>query len=266
MLAVRPRLLLLAALAGVAGVVLVVALSRDTAPSTPANVPAAQTESTTTHRVPAAATTASTPAASTATAPTATATAPTLDDVMAPAAPTATLLEGIGADDAVVVAESVNALVARSAASALPALVEQNVIARPKAAPSIIYGMGRLAAVADPEDRDAAVERLLQLMAEEKRRGAQESQGNLLQIYEALGDSGAPSAIAPLERELLDASVPTAPKVVIVHALVALRAVQARGTLETLAAQLARSTETGLEGELRRELLAVIKQALVQLS
>ena len=176
------------------------------------------------------------------------------------------MIAGIGAEDAVIVAESVNALVARAAVSALPPLVEQNVIGRPKAAPSIIYGMGRLAAVAEPDARDAAVNRLLQLMAEEKRRGAQESQGNLLTIYEALGDSGAPSAIAPLERELLDASVPTAPKVVIVHALVALQASQARGTLEQLAAQLARSTETGLEGELRRELLTVIKQALVQLS
>lgn len=268
MLAVRPRLLLMAALAGAAGLVGVIALSRDPAPSTPANRPVTTppTDSISPRHVPpAAATTAASNQAATRTV-SAAAKPPTLDDVLAPSAPTATLIAGIDAPDAVIVAESVNALVARAAVSALPALIAQNIVARPKAAPSILYGIGRLAAVAEPDARDAAVDRLVALMAEEKRRAAQESQGNLLQIYEALGDSGAPSAIAPLERELLDASVPTAPKVVIVNALVALHAVQSRGTLEQLAAQLTASTATGLEGELRRELLTVIQQALVQLS
>ena len=81
---------------------------------------------------------------------------------------------------------------------------------------------------ADPRRRLPAVDRLLALLAAEKQRGAQESLGNMIQIYEALGDTGDARAIAPLERELLDASVPTAPKVVIVQSLVALRAVDAR--------------------------------------
>lgn len=194
--------------------------------------------------------------------------APTLDDILAPDAATDTLLSALGADDPIMVGEAVNALVARSATESLSALVAQDVVARPKAAPSILYGLGRLAAKAELEDRDAAVDRLLALMAQEKLRGAQESGGNLLQIYEALGDAGDPRAIAPLERELLDPTVGTAPKVVVVGALVALHAYESRPSLEQVATQLATASviDTGFEAELRRDLLAVIREALVQLS
>lgn len=181
-------------------------------------------------------------------------------------ATTDVLVAGLDSEDPVVVAEAANALVGRGAIDVLPVLVDANVIARPKAAPSLIYAMGKLAAKAAPAERTATVDRLLALMAEEKQRGAQESQGNLLQIYEALGDSGDARAIAALERELLDPSVPTAPKVVVVQALVALRATSSRPTLEKVAAQLASTTATGFEADLQRDLLAVIREALVQLS
>jgi hypothetical protein len=265
MTAVRPRLRVFVALAG-AGAMVVVWLIRGSAvPSTRADPSAKPPQSASVGHAPEG-TNPTRPALVAATRANAAATPPVLDDVLAPGAPTEILIGGVDSADPIIVAESVNALVARAIVSALPGLVMQDVLGRPKAALSIIYGMGRLAAVADPEGRDAAVDRLLSLMSEEKRRGAPESPGNLLQIYEALGDTGEARAIAPLEREVLDATVPTAPKVVIVHALVALHAKGARGTLEQLAAQLAMSTETGLEGELRRELLTVIKQALVQLS
>jgi hypothetical protein len=205
-------------------------------------------------------------AARVATMPGAPASPASVDDVVAEHAPTDVLVAGLDSEDPIVVAEAANALVGRGAVDVLPVLVEEDVIARPKAAPSLIYAMGRLAAKAGPKERAAAVDRLLALMAEEKKRGAQESQGNLLQIYEALGDTGDARAIAPLERELLDASVATAPKVVVVQALVALRATQSRPTLEKLAAQLASSTKTGFEAELEHDLLAVIREALVRLS
>ncbi len=178
----------------------------------------------------------------------------------------AVLLAGIESTDAVVVAESTNALVGRGATWALPVLLEQDVIARPAAAPSIIDAMGRLGAVAAPEQRSEVVDRLVELLNVEKTRGAQESQGNLLQIYEALGQTGDPRAVDPLTRELNDRSVMTAPKVVIVQALVALHATTSIGALETLHAQLAASKADGFEAELQRELLGVIRDALARLT
>lgn len=198
--------------------------------------------------------------------------ASSIEDVLrARADPTAAgievLVAGLDADDAVVVAEAANGLVARGAVSALADLVAYDVLGRPWAAPSIIDALGRLGAVAEREQRADVTERLLSLMEEEKRRGARESQGNLLQIYEALGQTGDPQAVPPLERELVDPTVGTAPRVVVVQALVALRAQRSRGVLERLRDQLATSAEgVGFEAELRRDLLAAIRDALVQLS
>jgi hypothetical protein len=177
------------------------------------------------------------------------------------------LLAGLESTDAIVVAEASNGLVARGALSALPVLVAFDVIGRPWAAPSVIDALGRLAAQAEADERGEAIARLVALMHEEKRRGALESQGNLLQIYEALGQTGDSRAVAPLEGELLDPAVQTAPKVVVVQALVALRAQASRAPLERLRDQLQRSAPGhGLEAELRRDLLSAIELALVQLS
>lgn len=179
----------------------------------------------------------------------------------------AVLLAGIESTDAVVVAESTNALIAHGAIWTLPALIEQDVLARPWAAPSIIDALGRIGALAAPEQRAEVVDRLVALMRAEKTRGAQESLGNLIQIYEALGHTGDPRAIEPLELELVDRTVPTAPKVVIVQSLVALRATRSLSVLERLGAELsAPSTATGFEAELQRDLLGAIRDALVKLS
>ena len=177
------------------------------------------------------------------------------------------LIAGLASKDAVAVAESANGLVGRGALSALPALVDFDVVGRPWAAPSVIYAMGRLAAKATPEERSPVVDRLLALLESEKRRPSPEALANLLHIYEALGQTGDARAIAPLERELVDSSVATAPKVVVVQALVALGARQSRPTLERVRDELL-PTATGddFEAAVRRDLIAAIREALVQLS
>jgi hypothetical protein len=198
--------------------------------------------------------------------------APSIDEVLEAQGSTApgttdVLVAGLTSTDAVVVAESANGLVARGALSALPALVELDIVARPWAAPSAIYAMGHIAAKADPEDRTNTVDHLLALLASEKRRPSPEALANLLHIYEALGHTGDPRAIAPLEAELVDRSVATAPKVIVVQALVALAARQSKPTLERVANELA-PTATGddFEAAVRRDLLAAIREALVELS
>ncbi len=198
--------------------------------------------------------------------------APAIDEVLQAQASTApgtidVLVAALSSTDAVVVAEAANGLVARGALSALPALVEIDVAARPWAAPSVIYALGKIAANADAEDRATAVDRLLALLASEKTRASNEALANLLHIYEALGHTGDARAIGPLEAELVDARVATAPKVVIVQALVALGARQSRSTLERVRDELA-PTVAGddFEAMVRRDLLAAIREALVQLS
>ncbi|HEY4177857.1 MAG TPA: hypothetical protein VGM90_13515 [Kofleriaceae bacterium] len=196
----------------------------------------------------------------------------TVDDVMAaqqssePGA-VETMIDGLSSTDAVVVAESANGLVGRGALAALPVLEEIDVAARPWAAPSAIYAMGALAAKASPDQREETVDRLLALLASEKQRPATDALANLLQIYQALGQSGDPRAIGPLEAELADASVATAPKVVVVQALVALGARDSKPALVKLRDQLApQAVGPDFEAELRRDLIAAISDALERLA
>lgn len=199
-------------------------------------------------------------------------TAPSIDEVLAakgstePGAVT-TLIDGLASDDAVAVAEAANELVARGAISAIPALLDLDVAARPWAAPSAIYAMGALALKADAEDRDALVDHLLALLVQEKGRASGEALANLLQIYEALGQTHDARAVAPLERELADATVTTAPKVVIVQALVELGARESRPALERLRAEIAPGAHgPDFEAELKRDLIAAIDRALERLA
>ncbi len=177
------------------------------------------------------------------------------------------LVIALDSEEAVIVAEAANALVSRKAIAALPALMEQDIPSRPWAAPSVIDAMGRLAAEAPPQQREDVVDHLVKLLEVEKRRESVEALGNTIQIYEALGQTGEAKAIAALERELVDPSVETAPKVVIVQSLVALKAVQSKELLARVQAELAALPPAeGLEAELRKDLLTVLGEALVALS
>ncbi len=101
------------------------------------------------------------------------------------------------------------------------------------------------------------------MLREEKRRQAPESPGNLLQIYEALGDTQDPKAAPALEAELLDASVPRAPKVVIVQALVDIGLASSKDALATARGeQSAQRGEDAFEEEIRQELVATLEEAL----
>ncbi len=176
------------------------------------------------------------------------------------------LVIALDSEEAVVVAEAANALVSRKAIHALPALMEQDIPSRPWAAPSVIDAMGRLAAEAPPAQRADVVDHLVKLLEVEKRRESVEALGNTIQIYEALGQTGEAKAIAALERELVDPTVETAPKVVIVQSLVALKAVQSTELLARVQAEVAALPPVdGLEAELRQDLLTVLGEALVAL-
>lgn len=176
---------------------------------------------------------------------------------------TRTLISSLTSEDEIVVAEAARALIARGATEAIDPLARIDLSRAAGSGLSVIDALGKLAAVASDADRGVAVDRLVAMLAEEKRRGARESAGNLIQIYEALGQTGDPRAAAPLEAELLDADVPRAPKVVIVASLVQLEQRSSRSALETaLANESAAKGDDAFEEEVRVELVGAIEAAL----
>lgn len=173
------------------------------------------------------------------------------------------LARWLGSDDPIVVAEAADGLVARRAAGAIPALAAIDVHANPTAALSVIDALGRLAACADGPGKDAAVARLIALVAEEKRRAAPDRAGNLLGLYEALGETRDPRAAPALEAELDDPSVTNAAKVVVVRALALVDAPTSRAVVIRARARVWRATEAdAFEEEVREELVAAIDSAL----
>jgi hypothetical protein len=176
------------------------------------------------------------------------------------------LVAALGASDQVMIAEATEALIARRATSSIGALARIDLRAAAGGGASVVHALGRLGAMAGGEGRATAVDRLLVLLVEEKRRGAPESPGNLLQIYEALGDTRDPRAARPLEAELSDATVGRAPKVLLVHALVRIGDERSRPALTRLRNQQMSLEDTdAFEEELRAELLAAIDLALDEL-
>jgi len=176
---------------------------------------------------------------------------------------TAALVASLDAADRIVASEAADGLVARGAVTAIPALRAIDVGARPDIAPGIIDALGRLGAMADGELRTDAVTRLLELLDAEKHRRAPESAGNLVMIYEALGQTRDVRAAPRLEVELADQTLGKAPKVVVVQALAAIGAPSSHAAIERLREQLVGTTEVDAhQVELRRDLLAVIDAAL----
>ncbi len=176
---------------------------------------------------------------------------------------TDTLIDGLGSSDEIVVAEAAKALVAREATGAIAPLAAISLEKAAGSGLSVIDALGKLGGVAEGDEKNAAVERLLKMLREEKLRRAPESPGNLLQIYEALGDTRDPKAAPALEGELLDASVPRAPKVVIVHALVDVGLASSKDALGAARAdQAAQQGSDAFEEEIRRELVATLGEAL----
>jgi hypothetical protein len=176
---------------------------------------------------------------------------------------TATLIDNLTSRDEIVVAEAAKALVARQATEAIAPLAAIDLEEAAGSGLSVIEALGKLGGAADGDERGAAVDRLLEMLREEKRRGAPETPGNLLQIYEALGDTHDARAAPALEAELLDATVPRAPKVVIVQALAEIGLASSKDALRrALAEQSAQQAPDAFEEEIRQELVARIQDAL----
>lgn len=176
------------------------------------------------------------------------------------------LVASLSSTDSVVVAEAAKALIERRATNQIAALAKLDLTSAAGGGLSIIDALGKLGTIAGPDEKTIAVERLIAMLAEEKRRHAPESASNLIQIYEALGETRDPRAEKPLDAELLDASVGRAPKVVIVNALIAIGSSGSRDSLaEARSKEATARPSDAFEEELRVELLAAIDKALAEL-
>lgn len=179
---------------------------------------------------------------------------------------TLALVENLKSDDMVVVAEAADALVARRATSAIGALSAMDIHATDGIAPSVIHALGRLGKLADGDERRSAVDRLLALLDEEKRRDARDSTSNLLHIYEALGATGDSRAAPALERELEDVRVGIAPKVVVVQALARIGEPSTRPVIVRARSGIAATAgNDAYEAALRQDLLNAMATALTTL-
>lgn len=176
--------------------------------------------------------------------------------------PTETLVQQLASTDDFAVLEAANELANRKAARAIKDLATIDIKKGPRAAPSIIDALGRLAA-ADPGTRRTATDRLLELLAQERTRNAPESAGNVLALYAALGQTLDPRAAPALEAELLDPKVTSAAKTVVVDALVQLKQSSSSTALRTLQRDLAGQVpQDKMEAEIQRELATAIERAL----
>jgi hypothetical protein len=181
---------------------------------------------------------------------------------------TLALIENLKSDDMVVVAEAADALVARRATSAIGTLSTMDIHATDGIAPSVIHALGRLGKMADvdSDERQSAVDRLLALLDEEKRRDARDSGANLLHIYEALGATGDGRAAPALERELEDVHLGIAPKVVVVQALTRIGAPSTRAVVVQVRSSVAAIVgNDAYEAALRQDLLDAMDTALTTL-
>lgn len=173
------------------------------------------------------------------------------------------LITTLASTDDFAVQQAADELVHRKAVQAIGTLAAIDITKGPRAAPSVIDALGRLAALADPADKKTGTDRLLALLAQERARGAPESAGNVLTLYEALGETGDPRAASALEAELIDPKVTLAAKTVIIDALVKLHQPSSVAALKTLQQSLGSVTpKDKMDESILRELNAAIERAL----
>jgi hypothetical protein len=143
------------------------------------------------------------------------------------------LMDRLSSPDQTLVLDAADGLRARKATFAIPKLASIDIVQNADAARTVIDAMGQLAGMATGPDHTTAVDRLLALLAQEKARDRRDAVGNVLQLYEALGDTADRRAADALERELADPNVPMAALTVVTASLVKLAQPSSKSALES---------------------------------
>ncbi len=173
------------------------------------------------------------------------------------------LIDRLSSDDPHIVLDAADGLRARNAVEAIPTLAALDITASPDSARSVIDALGKLGGAADADRQKTATDRLIALLAQEKARPSPDAAGNVLQIYEALGDTRDPRAASALESELADPGVPLAALVVIAEALTKLNQASSFKPLSDARARVAAlSFDDAFMMEVRADVLAALDAAL----
>ena len=176
------------------------------------------------------------------------------------------LMDRLSSDDQHLVLDSADGLRARKAVEAIPKLASLDIAQHPDSARGVIKALGELAGAADADDREVATDRLIALLAQEKARDAPDAPGNVLQIYEALGQTGDPRAAAALEPELSDRTVPLAALTVVADALANLGQPSSVAALAEAHARVAAlAFDDAFLSEVQKDVIASIDRALASL-
>lgn len=170
------------------------------------------------------------------------------------------LMDRLSSPDQTLVLDAADGLRARKATVAIPKLARIDIVQNADAARTVIDALGHLGGIAHGADHATAVDRLLALLAQEKSRERRDAVGNVLQLYEALGDTADARAAMALEKELADPNVPLSALVVVTDALVKLRQPSSRSALESAKT---RVTDLAVEGDFQR---AVQQEVVARMS
>lgn len=176
------------------------------------------------------------------------------------------LMDRLSSPDETLVLDAADGLRARKATFAIPKLAGIDVVQHADAARTVIEAMGVLGGLATGSDHDVAVNRLLALLTQEKARDRRDAPGNVLQIYEALGDTADRRAAEALERELADAAVPLSALTVVTASLVKLAQPSSKGALESAKTRVkAVAPEDDFQREVQQEVVEKMAAAIESL-
>lgn len=179
---------------------------------------------------------------------------------------TQALIAALSDADPIAVVEAADGLVARRSRAGALALTTVDVRRSGELGPEVIDAMGKMSA-ADPTVRSALVTHLLDLLAQEKSRlPAPDAAANLLELYEALGESGDPAAAPALEVELEDPTVGMAAKVEVAKSLEHIGAERSALALRReLQLLVGRTEPDDFAEQVRVELVSALREAITAL-
>lgn len=176
------------------------------------------------------------------------------------------LMDRLSSPDQTLVLDAADGLRARKATFAIPKLAAIDIVQNADAARTVIEAMGVLAGLATGPDHGTAVDRLLALLVQEKARDRRDAPGNVLQIYEALGDTADRRAADALEKELADDTVPLSALTVITASLVKLAQPSSKSALESAKTRVGNlSPDDDFQREVQQEVVQKMAAAIESL-
>lgn len=178
----------------------------------------------------------------------------------------ATLREALASDNAGLRIDALRTLAELRRVDVLPELLTLDASRDPELAPTVFQVTGRLAQLAEPSQRTAAVSQLSRWLESERAREGADARGNVSVLVETLADFQAPEAERSLIAVLQSDDQPLHVKTLAVEGLAKLSSPESQAALTQFRAQLGATERQGFEAELQREAEQATDRALARLA